>query len=160
MSQTSENSPIQCAVVTPEQTLFDEPANFVVLPLYDGEIGIAPGHAPLVGRLGFGEMRLVQGEFTRRFYIEGGFCQVERSIVAVLTTRAIPAERLDLDQLNKALEAAILHADQATGAAKQQALESVQQIKAQIRIRERLPRRVQLPDANLPDHLADRESKR
>ncbi len=48
---------LQCIVVTPERTVFDQPAEFVALTLFDGEIGIAPGHAPLIGRLGCGEMR-------------------------------------------------------------------------------------------------------
>ena len=51
---------MQCIVVTPEATVLDEPADFVALPLYDGEIGIAPGHAPTLGRLGYGEMRVVR----------------------------------------------------------------------------------------------------
>ncbi len=44
---------IQCVVVTPEKTLFDEAVHFVALPLYDGELGVLPGRAPLIGRLGF-----------------------------------------------------------------------------------------------------------
>ena len=43
---------MQCIVVTPERTLYDRPADFVALCLFDGEIGIAPGHTPMIGRLG------------------------------------------------------------------------------------------------------------
>ena len=50
--------PLRCVVVTPEATILDRPAEFVALPLYDGEIGIGRGHSPLIGRLGYGEMRL------------------------------------------------------------------------------------------------------
>ena len=50
--------PLQCIVVTPEATVLDRQAEFVALPLYDGEIGIGRGHSPLIGRLGYGEMRL------------------------------------------------------------------------------------------------------
>ena len=48
---------LQCVVVTPERTLFDELVDFVALPLYDGELGVLPGRAPLIGRLGYGELR-------------------------------------------------------------------------------------------------------
>ena len=48
-------------VVTPEATVLDEQVDFVALPLYDGEIGIAPGRSPMIGRLGYGELRLVDG---------------------------------------------------------------------------------------------------
>ena len=58
---------LQCIVVTPESTVLDEQVEFVALPLDDGEIGIAPGRAPLIGRLGYGELRLVTGGKTQRF---------------------------------------------------------------------------------------------
>ena len=79
---------LQCLVVTPETTLLDERCEFVVLPLFDGEIGIAPLHSPMIGRLGVGEMRLRQGETVRRFYVEGGFVEVVNDTVAVLTPTA------------------------------------------------------------------------
>ena len=49
---------VRCVVVTPEKTELDASCNFVKLPMYDGEIGILPGRAPMVGRLGFGLMKL------------------------------------------------------------------------------------------------------
>jgi F-type H+-transporting ATPase subunit epsilon len=86
---------LQCIVVTPERTVRDEPAQFVVLPLYDGEIGIAPGHTPLVGRLGAGEMRITGQSGVSRFYLEGGFVEVLGNVVSVLTPQVIPADQLD-----------------------------------------------------------------
>ena len=94
---------LQCIVVTPERTVRDCAAQFVALPLYDGEIGIAPGHTPLVGRLGAGEMRISGGsagsetdaDRVSRLYLEGGFVEVLGDVVSVLTTRAIPAADLD-----------------------------------------------------------------
>ena len=46
---------LKCIVVTPESMVLDQAADFVALPLFDGELGIAPLHTPLIGRLGFGE---------------------------------------------------------------------------------------------------------
>ena len=87
---------MQCIVVTPERTLYDQPAEFVALTLYDGEIGVAPGHTPLIGRLGYGEMRIRrEGRETDRYYIEGGFVEVLDDVVSVLTQRAIPAAEID-----------------------------------------------------------------
>ncbi|HEX3870931.1 MAG TPA: F0F1 ATP synthase subunit epsilon, partial [Pirellulales bacterium] len=68
---------------------------FVALPLFDGEIGIAPGHSPMIGRLGYGEMRLVTKDKTELLYVDGGFVQVADNIVSVLTNRALPAASLD-----------------------------------------------------------------
>jgi F-type H+-transporting ATPase subunit epsilon len=84
-----------CTVVTPEQTALETEADFVALPLFDGEIGIAPNHSPLIGRLGYGEMRIKTGSQTQVYYIDGGFVQVADNVVAVLTNRAVPAARLD-----------------------------------------------------------------
>lgn len=87
---------MQCIVVTPETTVLEQTAEFVALPLYDGEIGIAPKHSPLIGRLGYGELRLVAGQTTHRYYIDGGFVQIKDDVVSVLTNRAIPETQIDL----------------------------------------------------------------
>lgn len=104
---TASSSTLQCVVVTPETTVVDVPADFVALPLFDGECGIAPNHSPLIGRLGYGELRIRRGGETQRFYVDGGFVQVADNVVSVLTHRAVPAEELDTaaatEQLNTAL---------------------------------------------------------
>ena len=82
-------------VVTPETTVLDEMVDFVALPLHDGEIGIAPARSPLIGRLGYGELRLTAGGQTRRFYIDAGFVQVANDEVSMLTNRAVPAAAID-----------------------------------------------------------------
>ena len=97
---------LQCIVVTPEQTVRDTPADFVALTLLDGEIGIAPGHTPLIGRLGFGEMRIRRDNETARYYVEGGFVEVAGGVVSVLTQRAIAAQSLDEAVAREQLRAA------------------------------------------------------
>lgn len=97
---------IQCVVVTPERTLFDEVVEFVVLPLYDGELGVLPGRSPVIGRLGFGELRTKAQGTTRRYFIDGGFAQVRENVVTVMTSRAIPAALLDPQAATRELEQA------------------------------------------------------
>jgi F-type H+-transporting ATPase subunit epsilon len=98
---------LTCTVVTPEQTALETKAEFVALPLYDGEIGIAPGHSPLIGRLGYGEMRIKSGGTTQSFYVDGGFVQVADNVVAVLTNRALPSRQLDAAAAESQLAAAL-----------------------------------------------------
>jgi F-type H+-transporting ATPase subunit epsilon len=86
---------LQCIVVSPERTLYDQPAEFVALTLFDGEIGVAAGHTPLIGRLGYGEMRIRRDDSVDCFYIEGGFVEVINDVVSVLTQRAVPAAEVD-----------------------------------------------------------------
>ena len=97
---------LRCVVVTPERALLDEPADFVALPLYDGEIGILPGRAPLVGRLGYGELRIKKDDVTKRFFVDGGFVQVRANVVTVLTAKALKSEELTSEAANKAMDKA------------------------------------------------------
>ena len=93
-------------VVTPEKTVLEQPSDFVALPLEDGEIGIGENHSPLVGRLGFGEMRLRVGDQVQQYYVDGGFVQVVNNTVTVLTNQALPADTLDAAAAQQQLQAA------------------------------------------------------
>ena len=94
------------SVVTPEREVLAGAARFVALPAYDGEMGILPGRAPLIGRLGFGELRIRQGDRTTHLYVDGGFVQVRDNTVSVLTSRALRAEEIKPDVAQRALESA------------------------------------------------------
>ena len=98
---------LQCVVVTPEATVIDTPADFVALPLFDGECGILPNRSPLIGRLGYGELRISHGNELKRYYVDGGFVQVADNIVSVLSNRALPAESLDQTAAEAQLQAAL-----------------------------------------------------
>ena len=95
---------LQCVVVTPERAVLDEPVDFVALPLYDGELGVLSGRAPLIGRLGYGELRIRRGDSTRRFFVDGGFAQVRSNVVTVLTPRAIRGEEINSQAATHMLE--------------------------------------------------------
>jgi F-type H+-transporting ATPase subunit epsilon len=96
---------LSCVVVTPERALVDEKADFVALPMYDGELGVLPGRAALIGRLGCGELRVRRGERTQYFFVDGGFVQVRANTVTVLTSRAQRADEIDTAAAASALEA-------------------------------------------------------
>ncbi|MEM9826601.1 MAG: F0F1 ATP synthase subunit epsilon [Planctomycetota bacterium] len=99
---------IQCVVVTPERTELETAADYVSLPMFDGDLGIQKGRAPMIGRLGYGVLRLQTTAGPERYYVDGGFAQVEDNVVNILTGRLIPVDSLDHDdaqsQLEKALE--------------------------------------------------------
>ena len=97
---------LQLIVVTPEATVLEMPVDFVALPLYDGELGILPGRAPLIGRLGYGELRYTIDGVTAHYYVDGGFVQVADDVVSVLTNRGIPATALDAQVARELLAAA------------------------------------------------------
>ena len=97
---------LRCVVVTPERTLFDNLVEFVALPLFDGELGVLPGRSPLIGRLGFGELRTKVAGSARRYFVDGGFVQVRDNVVTVLTNRATPVENVNTEAAARELETA------------------------------------------------------
>jgi F-type H+-transporting ATPase subunit epsilon len=94
-AQNTSGRTLQCIVVTPETTVVDVEASFVALPLFDGEFGVAPAHSPMIGRLGYGEMRIVTAGKTEAYYVDGGFVQIADNVVSVLANRAVTAASLD-----------------------------------------------------------------
>lgn len=104
----STDTAVHCIVVTPERTELDVQCDSVKLPMYDGELGVLPGRAPMVGRLGYGLMTLNKGASQERWFVDGGFVQVTRDGVYVLTNRLIKPEQIDRqgaeEDLRKATE--------------------------------------------------------
>jgi F-type H+-transporting ATPase subunit epsilon len=79
---------LQVSVISPERVIFEGMAESVVVPAWDGELGILRGHAPLMALLGTGQIRIRNGGRTERFQISGGFLQVVNNRVSVLSERA------------------------------------------------------------------------
>jgi F-type H+-transporting ATPase subunit epsilon len=83
---------LRCVIVTPERAILDKPADFVVLPMIDGELGVLPSHAPLIGRLGTGELRITVDNAIQKWQVSGGFAQIRANVVTVLTGKATQSE--------------------------------------------------------------------
>jgi len=139
MADSPRTAGIQCVIVTPETTVLDVKAKSVTLPLEDGQRGVARGHAPFIGRLGAGAVRIttVDGrEAAHSVFVEKGFVEVSHDVVTVITQRALPAEKLDLATARQ--ELAAISARAARGeeaiAAKLQAQQAAREI---VRIAER-----------------------
>jgi F-type H+-transporting ATPase subunit epsilon len=79
---------LKVAVISPERTVYEGEADQVVVPAWDGEIGILRGHSPLLILLGKGTLRVTTGGAEQRFDVEGGFMQVAEDVVTVLSERA------------------------------------------------------------------------
>lgn len=101
---------VQAIVVTPEATQFDEPVDAITVPLWDGEAQILAGHAPLIGRLAPGELRIGAGNTARRLYIDGGFVQVSGDVVSVMTGRAMPLDQIDASAAESILKSVSIEA--------------------------------------------------
>jgi F-type H+-transporting ATPase subunit epsilon len=88
----------QCNVVTPEQQVLDESIVQAIVPGHDGKVGVLTDRAPLLLKLGLGEMRidLANGQ-KKTFYIEGGVAQVKDNKLTILTQEATPATSINAE---------------------------------------------------------------
>ena len=75
--------------------------------MFDGELGVMQGRAPMIGRLGYGTMKLQTAAGPERYYIDGGFAHVEGDVVNVITGKAVPADLLDSEESRNALQEAL-----------------------------------------------------
>ena len=94
--------PLQLEIVTPEAKVYDESVDSVTLPTVEGEVGILPGHIPLLASLQPGEIQLTSGGTTENLAIDKGFAQILGDKVSVLTEGAINVEQIDLSSIKDA----------------------------------------------------------
>ncbi|MBL8869899.1 MAG: ATP synthase F1 subunit epsilon [Planctomycetaceae bacterium] len=100
-------SSLQCIVVSPERTEMDVTAESIVLPMYDGEFGILQGHSPVIGRLGYGCLKIRKsGQNEERYFVDAGFVQVANNVVSILTDRLVPVSQLSQEEATRELEVA------------------------------------------------------
>jgi F-type H+-transporting ATPase subunit epsilon len=96
---------IELIVVTPERQLLRETVVEVTIPGLDGQLGILPGHAPLITELGIGELgfRTATSSQPTTLAIVQGFAEVLPDRVTVLAETAERAEEIDLRRAEAAL---------------------------------------------------------
>lgn len=102
----AKNDTFHCSVITPERAVLETEATFVAFPAHDGEVGILPGRAPLLFKMGIGELRVESPEGNHRFFVDGGFAQMVENRLTLLTEIARAVEELDRTEAQRALAAA------------------------------------------------------
>ena len=106
--------PLTLEIVTPEAKVYSDTIDSVVVPTVEGEIGVLPGHIPLLTQVAFGELRVTKGGATSLLAVSGGFAQIDGDKVRVLAEHAITEEKID----EHAVEAAMKKAEEQLKAAK------------------------------------------
>ena len=86
-------STLQVELVAADRKVWEGEADMVVARTVDGELGILPGHTPLLGVLTEGEVRIKTGEATHTASVDGGFLSVDRDKVIII------AEAVDASQI-------------------------------------------------------------
>jgi len=135
-------------LVTPEKVAWSAPADFVVLPAVNGEMGVLPGHQPFLVQLAQGEVRVTAGDDVKHFAVSGGFAEIKNNTVSLFAETAEDAGQIDAERAHQALEKAkaVVHAglDPMQLAAMEAAIR-----RAQVRVR--VARRSKGPSA--PPHV-------
>lgn len=100
-----------CTVLTPEQQVLDEQVTQVIFPAHDGQVGILTDRAPMMTKLGIGELRLdLTGGQKRIYFIDGGIAQMKEDRLTILTDEAIAKDQIDVAAARAEFdEAAALH---------------------------------------------------
>lgn len=100
-------SSIQVDVVSAEESIFSGLAKFVALPGESGELGILPGHVPLITRIKPGAVRIEKADGGEEFvFVAGGILEVQPRHITVLSDTAIRGKDLDEAKANEARKAA------------------------------------------------------
>lgn len=86
---------IELEVVTPERRVLSEPVEMVTVPGLGGELGILPGHTPLISQLQTGVLSYIQAGKTFQLHVSGGFVEVRDDHVSVLADVAERPEEID-----------------------------------------------------------------
>jgi len=86
---------IQLEVVTPERRVLAEPVDMVIVPGLGGELGILPGHTPLISQLQTGVLTYVQDGKSFQLHVSGGFVEVRDDHVSVLAEVAERPDEID-----------------------------------------------------------------
>jgi F-type H+-transporting ATPase subunit epsilon len=100
-------STIRVDVVSAEESIFSGEAKFVALPGESGELGILPGHIPLITRIKPGAVRIEKADGGEEFvFVAGGILEVQPHLITVLSDTAIRGHDLDEAKASEARKVA------------------------------------------------------
>jgi F-type H+-transporting ATPase subunit epsilon len=117
-------------VIAPDKTVWDAPAEEVILPSTTGQLGILTGHAPLLSALEPGVLRVRESKGWQSIALTGGFAEVDANEVTILVNGAERGDTIDREEARMALDAAqsrLAKADQSGD--RQERYQAVQEFK-------------------------------
>jgi F-type H+-transporting ATPase subunit epsilon len=128
--------PVALEIVSPEKLLLSRPVDMVVIPASEGDMGVLPGHAPMIVMLRGGTVSLYDGNnVTDRLYVAGGFAEVTPERCTILATEVVPVAEVSRATAEKRVtdaEAAYAAADKNDVATLDLAMDRIQSARAMI----------------------------
>ena len=98
--------PLLLEIVTPADRVYSNTIESVVIPTTTGEVGILPGHIPLLTQLEAGELRVPRENKVYNLAVGSGFAQVSGDKVSILAESAIEEEKIDANAVEEAMKRA------------------------------------------------------
>jgi F-type H+-transporting ATPase subunit epsilon len=99
-------STIRLELVTPERLVLSEEVDEVVLPGYEGEFGVLPGHTQFLAILNIGIMWFRKGSAIKKIALGGGFAEVTHDRVVVMADTAEASDEIDVERARRARDRA------------------------------------------------------
>jgi F-type H+-transporting ATPase subunit epsilon len=99
-------STIRLELVTPERLVLSEEVDEVVLPGYEGEFGVLPGHTQYLAILNIGMLWYRKGSAVTRIALGGGFAEVNHDRVVVMADTAERSDEIDVERAQRARDRA------------------------------------------------------
>ena len=97
---------IKVNIVTPDGPVYDSEVNMIIANTATGEIGVLPGHIPMVAPLQVGAIRLKKDGQTDIVAVSGGFLEIRPDQVAILAQAAEVSSTIDIDRAKEAVKRA------------------------------------------------------
>ncbi len=118
-------------VISPDKTVWDAPAEEVILPSTTGQLGILTGHAPLLTALDTAVMRVRPGKNQQWLAIAlmGGFAEIENNEVTILVNGAERGDKIDLEAARTTYSEAQAKLNQAQNTSRQEQIQATQAFK-------------------------------
>jgi len=96
--------PVALEIVSPDKLLLSRPVDMVVIPASEGDIGVLPGHTPMIVMLRGGTIALYEGEtITDRLFVGGGFAEITPERCTVLANDVAPVAELNRSEAEQRL---------------------------------------------------------
>jgi len=96
--------PVALEIVSPEKLLLSRPVDMVVIPASEGDMGVLPGHTPMIVMLRGGTITLYEGDtVTDRLFVGGGFAEVTPERCTVLASEVAPVAELNRTEAERRL---------------------------------------------------------
>lgn len=99
----AEANELELSIVTPERAVYNGTVSEVVIPGIVGELGVLPGHLPLLTSIGMGDLAVKIDGAVRHFFIEGGYAEILPNKVSILTEACDGVDDLDVASARAAL---------------------------------------------------------